>query len=450
MSRADSSRKPADAVLGEELRDALVDVVEGLSLVDGTVLSEAGQRQLGRARAAGRAAARLAGSSSGQGTVDLIELLHDLEDRWGGRAIARGIALSMAIPAGVPRALSVDRVTLERTLSNLLAHAIAGGRDGRVRLSVDLVSDGMRFEVESTSAPQTDRAGADLGLAVTRALAAGMEAELDFVARDGGFRADLTLPPPVWKTEPVAMPEADLSGLRVMLAPLPLSEAETLAEIVARFDGDIEDWRSGAAAAGDATAVFVYDADAEDADAALRCAKEGGAARVVAVTASLLAPHRDGLWEAGVDAVLSRPFPPSQIVARILREAGLRPDPSAPEEPPALDEAQLDHLLTLAGPEVAEELLDRMVEDLSGVETALAAAVPARDIVELRAQTHVLISLAGAVGAVRLQKCAEDLNAAAHAEDQAEIDRLGATAGPDLANLIAHVEHVRATRKEHA
>lgn len=119
---------------------------------------------------------------------------------------------------------------------------------------------------------------------------------------------------------------------------------------------------------------------------------------------------------------------------------------SAGDAADGLDPARLQHLLDLAGAAVATELLDRLTEDLSGVATALAAAVPLRDTVQIRAQSHVLISLSGAVGATRLQHLAEDLNAAAHAADPEAIDRLSAQVARLLARLREDVARARSAR----
>ena len=63
------------------------------------------------------------------------------------------------------------------------------------------------------------------------------------------------------------------------------------------------------------------------------------------------------------------------------------------------------------------ELLDKVIADLLG-----AAARPRRrrssplDRAPIRSASHILISVAGALGALRLQACARALNGAAHAE----------------------------------
>jgi hypothetical protein len=87
------------------------------------------------------------------------------------------------------------------------------------------------------------------------------------------------------------------------------------------------------------------------------------------------------------------------------------------ESPPIIDHATFDGLLALAGPEVAPELLRQLSADLAGVATALSAALGQGDPPLVRAQTHILMALAGSVGAMPLYVAAERLNRAAHTGD---------------------------------
>jgi len=185
-------------------------------------------------------------------------------------------------------------------------------------------------------------------------------------------------------------------------------------------------------------------ADGPEGAAALERVRAMTRGPVLALSGNLLAQRQAELAAAGADAVLALPLPAPEVVVETLlaMRRGSAPDAEG------FDPAKLARLLDLAGAEVADELLERLAEDLETVAVVLADAAPARDIAALRAQTHVLISLAGAVGAVALQHLAEDLNAAAHAAEGAEIDRLWAAAAPLLARLRTHVDGVRAARGE--
>lgn len=90
------------------------------------------------------------------------------------------------------------------------------------------------------------------------------------------------------------------------------------------------------------------------------------------------------------------------------------------DSPPVLDRARLAALIKMAGPEVAPELLGTLRADLDLVARHFAATLDRRgppDWADLRAQSHVLIALAGSTGAPRLHQRARDLNTLAHAEE---------------------------------
>jgi len=107
--------------------------------------------------------------------------------------------------------------------------------------------------------------------------------------------------------------------------------------------------------------------------------------------------------------------------------AGVPPLPAAAPEKPGLrqfEPARFRRLLELAGPENGAELLARLSEDLIAMRDQSVASFDTMDWPGLRAASHVLISLAGSVGAVSLQGLAERMNAATHAKDGTGISML--------------------------
>jgi len=107
------------------------------------------------------------------------------------------------------------------------------------------------------------------------------------------------------------------------------------------------------------------------------------------------------------------------------------------------DPSRLGHLLDLTGPDLAVELLARLTEDLLATQDALESGAANADWKRLREGSHVLISLAGSVGALSLQAMSETLNAIAHRQDG---DALDAVMPPLRGELAALIRLVRATR----
>jgi HPt (histidine-containing phosphotransfer) domain-containing protein len=110
-----------------------------------------------------------------------------------------------------------------------------------------------------------------------------------------------------------------------------------------------------------------------------------------------------------------------------------RPDPAALLG----DGRALADILTLAGPETAQRILRQMHADLSETAATLRPALAAANWNTIRAQSHVLISLAGTIGAMRLHALAIDLNTAAHAQDPGQTAALAAPLLSDLDALTA-------------
>jgi hypothetical protein len=98
----------------------------------------------------------------------------------------------------------------------------------------------------------------------------------------------------------------------------------------------------------------------------------------------------------------------------------LRADPTARTEHVAPD--ILRALIGAVGRERMDELLGKVIHDIGVAGDTCARAAPAGDMLGLRGATHVLMSVSGTVGAVRLQRMAERLNDLAHGELAAEAE----------------------------
>ncbi len=103
-----------------------------------------------------------------------------------------------------------------------------------------------------------------------------------------------------------------------------------------------------------------------------------------------------------------------------------------------MDVPRFEALLDVAGPDRAE-LLERLHCDLCSVRQALDQALEAGNLAEIRAQTHILIAVSGAVGADRLYRLAEVLNIAAKRRRTRDLPALYAPCRSDLVDLIAFV-----------
>lgn len=80
----------------------------------------------------------------------------------------------------------------------------------------------------------------------------------------------------------------------------------------------------------------------------------------------------------------------------------------------AIDTAQFGRLLAMAGPCTTHALLTQLQTDFSFAKHALLTAQHGMDWPQIRAQSHVIMGLAGTIGAGPMHKLALQLNDNAH------------------------------------
>ena len=107
------------------------------------------------------------------------------------------------------------------------------------------------------------------------------------------------------------------------------------------------------------------------------------------------------------------------------------------------DEHRFRALLDLAGPATARELATRLDEDLTAVADAMSAAGVSADRQVLRAQSHVLLAIAGTVGANRLYRLSVQLNGLARASEGGPFGELLTEIRALLDHLIARIRSAR-------
>lgn len=417
----------------------------------------------------------------------LLELLNDAEKRWKAHASEMNLVLEVVRGPGLPPVIGVDRTSLERILSNLLSNAMkhAGGKP--VRLDAYLRPDrALQFTVRDGGAgfaPEVlehlygrgvrgndaPAGGQGMGLHICKDLADRMGGDLRVDSSAKGACVQLVLPPDAWKLSADTLPSScDLSGRRVLVVEDSPTNQTLLRQMLARLGAQVTTAGNGAAAlqawrsGGHDLALIDIELPEISGLEVIReiRATPGPEGRlpILAVTAYVLRSNREAIFAAGADGVMAKPLNSfdgvSRVLAGLLRRTGLakpaqggaRPVPELPGDPePAqgdglYDRATLRHLLGIAGPQGAEELLTRLKADLRSAQRELADGLARADMPVVRAKTHVLISLTGAIRASCAQKEAERMNDAAHARDQAALAALGPVALQRLERLIAAVD----------
>jgi CheY-like chemotaxis protein len=486
-------------LFSHDIRSAMSDVVGGLRLVDRDRLPPEAQLQIDRVQAAADTLAALVDgalmAAAGEPPITLDQTAIVLDDwlaalsgRWGGRATEAAGRFSLQRAGPLPARVLASQVMLDRIIGNLISNAfrhapglpvtltVEAARDGGLALTVRdegagyarSVLDRVRSGADAAATGQ--RAGSGLGLRIAAELSRQIGGLLELRNRpEGGGEARLTLPASAldWSADdPAPCTPPDLRGLRVLVAEDNLTNQTILRQLLDKMQAD---------------AVFVADGvcalerlDRDPFDIALidiemprmtglevmQAVRSRGDAvarmPLVALTAYVLRDNREAIYDAGADGILGKPISSGREFGRaILRYAGRMsglPEPedvlagpdAALEMGRSLDEARFEALLEAAGDGGRDELLSRLREDLGAARAALDAAIEAVEVPEIRAQTHILIAISGAVGAERLHRLTEVLNIAAKRRRLDDLSALHVPCRVALDALIAHVDETMA------
>ncbi len=473
-------------LLGHDLRAAVSDIIGGLRLIDHDGLGDATRLQLERVRASGEILARLLeeGLSMMLGEDDFAathpanlqmgRFLYDVEMRWSGRASEKGLTFRLTRAEDVPEVLTLDRIALERVLANILSNAVKYTDAGTVSLDVRRAGSGALLISVSDQGPGFSaealarlfefhgrpdgnvKPGHGLGMHITKHMAGRLGGTISVEnLPDLGARVTLELPPDAWTIaaadQIVELP--DLRRTKVLVAEDNPTNQTIIGHMLAKMGAQFEVADDGVEA--------LHWLEREDFDLALidiemprlsgieviRALRSNDRMHshmpIIAITAYVLRANRDAIYAAGADAILAKPLAGIDsfglAIANVLDRKSPPGAALAAEAPVEFDRECFDRLIDIAGPDASRELLDRLSTDLKKCERNLVAGLSEGDTATIRAETHVLIALAGAVGAERLQALSQALNNAAHRREKGDFPALGQEALAQLDRLIHFV-----------
>ena len=486
-ARESDAVRDALRLYGHDIRAAMSDVIGGLRLVDTDRLAPDLQTQIDRVRVAGETLAELIDSAisliSEPGAAELPPVsfdfrsfLAEIELRWLGRAREQGLGFALLVDPQVPERIRATRIQLDRILGNLIANGLKFSDEGTVSLKVGLKGGDLGFCVRDQGPGFSEtalerlftregrpkdakRPGSGLGLHISKELADRLGGSLTVCNIDeGGACVSLRLPRESWDCrEQTATELPDLSGLSVLVAEdnetnqillRQMLDAMGARMILARDGQEALDALRDPATAADLALIDIEMPRLSGIDVMRALRTAGGCQTpLVALTAYVMRENREAIYAAGADGVIAKPIRSVTAFGHaILRHVrrGAAPVTGLPPAPVpligTLDRNRFEAILQAAGQEGRGEFLSHLLQDLRQVRDRLRDAVRANDTATARAQSHILISLSGAVGADRLQDMAESLNAAAHRGRLTEAQTLVATCDEALGTLIGQVE----------
>ncbi len=150
---------------------------------------------------------------------------------------------------------------------------------------------------------------------------------------------------------------------------------------------------------------------------------------MIALTAYVMQEHREKIDAAGADGLIAKPIAGiaplgHQILeyahgtpTKLQAAAGAQVEASI-DNPGYVDRAIYDVIAKTIGPDFLEEFLEKVVTDFDTIKKGLIMAEAEENHTDWRSHSHILISVAGAIGATNLQHLAQDLNSAANVADK--------------------------------
>ncbi len=472
------------AMLRHDIRGALMGVMGAVGQMESAALNAEARQQVERLSAASRTLAGLVSTMLGDeldpddpdsdARIETDGFLVHLRRRYAAEAAERGLRFVVEAGADVPPGLRTHRLALGRIIDNLVGNAIKFSDAGTVGMTLSRDPDGsIVFRVTDDGpgiaadggAALSDRAGQGLGLEIVHMLADRIGAEATIANRPGGGAvAALRLRPEVADARapaPAAAPYSDLTGLRVLLAEDNPTNQMVASQMLRSLNAEVTLCSDGIEALErfETEIVDLVVVDIEmprlsglDVIRAIRARGDDRAqVPIVALTAYAMREHRERIAAAGANGLISKPITSVESLGRGLAAhvAPLRAAPQAPQEisddeaGPVIDHAVYNALCEAIGAETMSELLDKVIVDLLSAQRELVAALEGPDGARIRTASHILISVAGAVGAVRLQTCARDLNVLAHTDAR---DRTEAATRRCVGEIDAAVAFARARR----
>ena len=428
--------------------------------------------------------------------TNLEGFLAELYRRWTARAEWKNLELSVNMDGQVPKTVEIDRGRLSRVLGNLLDNAIKYTEEGTVELSAkirdadELVftvkDDGMGFSEEAIESlfefrgrpANSTKPGSGLGLYISQSLLSQMGGEIHISNRPaGGAKAVVTVRTKITpqtadgdlKTASVSvLPSTklpDLSRLTILLAEDNITNQMVVTQMLDAMGAQFEIASDGVEALEkfDAHEFDILLLDIEmprlsglDVIRSIRSRTDHKKSNtIIALTAYAMREHREKIYSTGADGLIAKPIlgiedfgidilnfhqktfstsSKQRISAQVIHV-----DDALKSDCP-VDMAIYDNLAVTVGDEKMEELLSKVRIDFQAVKDGILDGLKLRDRKPIGAVSHVMISVAGAIGAIEAQETAQNLNRACHQGAWKEIEDLSSKNLTQIAELLKFTE----------
>ncbi|MEX0970184.1 MAG: response regulator [Paracoccaceae bacterium] len=475
----------ASDLLAHDLRAAAAGVLSSLSLIGADGLSGAEKRSLRQARVAAATLKDLLDISMGVGVVSkndipLAELARRIDNRWRDTAVEKGVCLRITLSTDAPASVHAAWAELNRIFDNIIGNALKFCDEGEVRVHFHGTDDGGLIVIIDDDGPGFSDAalhalfslrgrpadarkdGTGLGLFITKSLTDRFNGKIEVQNRPrGGARILLDFPCEMCRFDdaPANAPGAaltgglpDLSALNILVAEDNLTNQLVVSQMLEAMGARYELASDGVEAleilGRGGFDIALLDIEMPrmtglDVIRAIRARADALATvPLVALTAYAMPEHLKRIIDVGANGLIAKPLTSitdfgSEILSYVSGTASFEPAPkqAAPADLTAVDRRIFDSLAETMGPAGMRELLSKITIDLENVQVKLREGQAGEAVEPVRSATHILISLAGAIGGTGLQNLSQELNAAVKAEPWPQV-------APRLDRLVEGVDEL--------
>lgn len=451
------------ALLAHDVRSAMFGLLGSLELIDDYGLSPETRDRLNRARTSGALLNDLLkvvfGGDDPQTNpvpLNIPEEIALLVQRWYDQAKSAGIQIDVNISRNVKMLDVIDRTGFHRIFNNLIGNSLKFSKGGTITVNairegenavISVVDSGpgfsdnalgMLFEFRGRpdNSPQE---GSGLGLYISEMLVTGVGGKISVRNNDDGEGATVSVTFPMLAPPPAHVAVLpDLSHLNILLAEDNVTNQLVVTQMLKSMGAKYQVASDGV----ETLAMF----EQEDFDVvlldiemprksglevlrAIRARKDAkSGVPMIALTAYVMQEHRDKIDAAGADGLIAKPIAGiaplgHQILEYAHGKTVAGPTQGALKEasvdgPGYVDHAIYDVLAKTIGPDFLEEFLGKVVTDFETIKKGLIAAEVEDNHMDWRSHSHILISVAGAIGATNLQHLAQTLNTAVNTADK--------------------------------
>ncbi len=467
--------------MSHDLRSALGGITGGLRLINAARLDGADRSQLDRVMRESVILGELLdialqadlspSADRAEGPCDIAEFLRQQSIRWKAQAEEKHVLWSLRLKLPLPAGISVSELRLTRAIGNVVNNAIKYTDFGAVELcaeinhtgalEISITDNGPGFSDEALSQvfqpygrpDNSAKPGTGLGLHISKTLLEQIGATITIRNQQSvGARVLIVIPANLCLTAAESEPRLvrqqlpDLRGIRILLAEDNKTNQMVATQMLQSMNAEVTVASDGyeALLKFEDTHFDLALLDIEmprisglDVLRTIRArTDERAKTPLIALTAYAMREHKERIKAAGANGLIAKPLISIEAFGQALLgylsiEGSEANNPaqgrSAPEntaKQALIDRDIYEALSTTIGPESMGELLDKVVEDVADVKAGLIEGAKHQDSQKIRSNTHILISVAGAIGATSLQSLAERLNAAAHGADQATLAEL--------------------------